>query len=131
MATLAQKLLGPGDYISARALIPMTVTATANTDFLFTPPTNAVNVNYTVFTTTAFTAVTDAQLSIGSTVGGVDYVAAATIKAIGVYAPTRVNAAAATHLNVGGKALNIRIVQSGGSTAVGAATLVITYDLPI
>lgn len=132
MATYAQKLVrGANNYNRVDSKLSLPVTATANTDFTFTPPAGAINVSYTVLTTTAYTASTDAQISIGSTAGGVDYVAATTIKAVGRYSLTPVNAAAATHLNVGGVTLNIRVVQSGTATAVGAATLVIGYSLPV
>lgn len=131
MATVAQKIAKRGgDYIRTETLVSLPVTATANTDFVVAIPANAVAVSYTVYTTTAYTAVTDAQISIGSTAGGVDYVAATTIKAIGVYALTRVAAAAASHLTVP-STLNVRVVQSGTASAVGAATLAISYAVPV
>jgi len=132
MATVAQKLATrPGGYIACRETLTLPVTATANTDFTYTFPARAVDANMTVFTTTAYTAGTDAQLSVGSTAGGVDYVAAFSIKALAVAAVTRVAAAAATWLNPGGLTFNLRVVQSGTATAVGNATVVITYALPV
>jgi hypothetical protein len=132
MASVAQKLMKRGGgYIRCEDTVSLPVTATANTDFTYTFPPGALNASYRTLTTTAYTAVTDAQISIGSTAGGVDYVAAVSIKAIGVVAHTNVNAAAATHLNPGGATINIRVAQSGGSTAVGAATLVIGYAMPV
>jgi hypothetical protein len=131
MATVAQKMArGAGNYTRAELLVPLTVTATANTDFVVPLPAGAVALNYTVFTTTAFGAATDAQISIGSTAGGVDYVAAVTVKALGVYSLTRVAAASATHLNAPAN-VNVRIVQSGTASATGAATLVISYAIPV
>src|ERR1043165_9081387 len=103
MATEAQKIAKrAGDYIRCSTTLSLPVTATANTDFTLSAPAGAINVSYTVLTTPAYGAATDAQISIGSTAGGVDYVAATTIKAIGRYALTPVAAAAATHLNIGG-----------------------------
>lgn len=132
MATEAQKIVKrAGDYLRATTIVPIAVTAIANTDFAFTIPPGAVDVSYTLFTTTAFGAATDAMLQLGSTVGGVDYVAAATVKALGVYAMTRVAAAAAAHLSPGGLTVNGRIVQSGTASAVGAASLVVSYGLPV
>lgn len=132
MATAAQKLVrGAANYNRVTTPISLPVTATANTDFVFTPPAGALDVSYTVLTTTGYGAATDAQVSIGSTAGGVDYVAATSIKAVGRVALTPVNAAAAQHLNVGGVPLNIRVVQSGAASAVGAATLCIGYSLPV
>jgi hypothetical protein len=132
MGTYAQKLVrGAGNYNRVTSTVSLPVTATANTDFQFTPPAGAIDVSYTVLTTTAYGAATDAQISIGSTAGGVDYVAATSIKAVGRYALTPVNAAAATHLNVGGNTLNIRVVQSGTASAIGASTLAIGYSVPV
>lgn len=132
MATLAQKLATrPGAYYAVRETLSLPVTATANTDFTFTFPPKAINGNISVFTTTAYTAGTDAKLSVGSTAGGVDYVAAITIAAIAMQALTRVAAAAVTWLSPGGLTFNLRVVQTGTATAVGAATAVISYELPV
>lgn len=133
MATLGQKLAKQaGTYIRCEQTLSLPVTATANTDFpAVILPAGAINVTYKTFTTTAYTAVTDAQISIGSTAGGVDYVAATTIKAIGVKTHTPVDAAAASHLTAPAAGFFVRVTQSGGSTAVGAATLVFSYSLPV
>lgn len=133
MATLAQKLAKRGgDFIRGTATLSLPVTATANTDYAAVSlPAGATNVTYRTYTTTAYTAVTDAVISIGSTAGGVDYVAATTIKAIGVKSHTPVDAAAAVHLTPGALTFFVRVTQSGGSTAVGAATLCFDYSLPV
>ena len=131
MSTVLQKIIKPANYVSARMLVSLPVTATANTDFIVTLPAAAICVNATVFTTTAYGAATDAQISIGSTPGGVDYVAAVTIKAIGVVPITRVNTAAAVFLAPGALALNVRVVQTGAASATGAATLEITFGMPV
>lgn len=110
--------------------LALPVTAVANTDFTMTIPSGSLIESMTVYTTTAYTAVTDAKLEVGSTVGGVDYVAATTIKAIGVAPMTLVAAAAAAFANFTAGTLFVRVVQSGGSTAVGAATLVVVYSVP-
>ena len=133
MATLAQKLAKrQGDYLRFTTTLSLPVTATANTDYpALTLPTGAFDVTYRTFTTTAYTAGTDAQISIGSTAGGVDYVAATTIKAVGVKSHTPVDAAAAVHLSPGALPFYVRVTQSGTATAVGAATLTIGYSLPV
>jgi hypothetical protein len=133
MATLAQKLAKrAGDYVRVTTTLSLPVTATANTDYAaITLPPGAINLSYRTFTTTAYTAGTDAKISIGSTAGGVDYVAATTIAAIGVKSHTPVDAAAAVHLAPGALTLFVRVTQSGTATAVGAATLCIDYSLPV
>lgn len=133
MATLGQKLSQvPGSFIRASQELSLPVTAVANTDYaqVFLPA-KARNITYRTITTTAYTAVTDAQISIGSTAGGVDYVAATTIKAIGVKSHTPVDAAAAVHLGPGALGFFVRVTQSGTASAVGAATLIIEYSLPV
>jgi hypothetical protein len=132
MATVAQKLnKRAGGYVRYEEVIDLGVTATANTDLTYTFPVGAINASYTELTTTQYGAATDAQISIGSTVGGVDYVAAVSIKSVGRNALTPVNAAAATHLNPGGTTINIRIAQSGAASATGAGKLVIGYGMPV
>lgn len=108
----------------------LTVTATANSDFTMAIPSGALIRSIAVYTTTAFTAGTDAQLSVGSAAGGAQYVALTSIKNIGVVSLTLVAAAAATFLNFTAGTLFIRIVQTGTATAVGAATIVVSYDVP-
>lgn len=131
MATVAQKIAKRGgDYIRASTSVPISVTATANTDFSFDLPLGAYDVSYRVFTTTAFGAATDATLQIGTTSAGVNLSAAATIKAIGVYTPTLVAAGAALHLNPP-TTIYGRVVQTGTASATGAATLVASYLLPV
>jgi len=133
MATLGQKLAKQaGEYIRCMHTLSLPVTATANTDYAaFALPAGAMDLTYRTYTTTAYTAGTDAQISIGSTAGGVDYVAATTIKAVGVKLHTPVDAAAAVHLAPGALNLFVRVTQSGTATAVGAATLTIMYSLPV
>jgi hypothetical protein len=112
--------------------VPIAVTATANTDFPISLPPGASIDSIRAFTTAAFTAGTDAKLSVGSTVGGVDYVAQTTIAAIGVASMALVNAAAASLLSLPPTSPNLylRLTQSGTATAVGAATILINYVLP-
>lgn len=133
MATLAQKFAKQaGSLIRCSQELSLPVTAVANTDYAAVAlPAGARNVTYRTITTTAYTAVTDAQISIGSTAGGVDYVAATTIKAVGVKVHTPVDAAAAVHLGPGALTFFVRVTQSGGNTAVGAATLIFDYSLPV
>jgi hypothetical protein len=132
MATVAQKLAKGGNYIRCSQELSLPVTAVANTDYAAVAlPAGARNVTYRTLTTTAYTAVTDAQISIGSTAGGVDYVAATTIKAIGVKAHTPVDAAAAVHLAPGTLTFFVRVTQSGTASAVGAATLIFDFSMPV
>lgn len=133
MATEAQKIVQQaGGLIRCAVELDLTVTATANTDYaqVFLPKV-ARNITYRTITDTAFTAVTDAKISIGSTAGGVDYVAATTIAAIGVKAHTPVDAAAAVHLAPGALGFFVRVTQSGGSTAVGHARLIFDFSMPV
>lgn len=126
------KLGSQGGKVSASQQIALAVTAVTNTDLTATLPAGATIVSMTVYTTTAFTAVTDAMISIGNVAAGAQYVAAVSIKALGVYDLTLVAAAAAALASFpsGSPNLFIRIAQSGGSTAVGAATLVVNYIVP-
>jgi hypothetical protein len=131
MATLAQKLAErAGDYLRFTAEFSLPVTAVANTDFIFTIPANAQNVTYRTITTTGYGAATDATIAIGSAAGGAQYVAATTIKAVGVKSHTPVDAAAASHLTHPGD-LYVRIAQTGAASATGAATLCVDYSLPV
>lgn len=120
-----------GRVLTAQRLA-LAVTAVANTDFTMSIPPGASIQAFRIYTTTAFTAVTDAQLSVGAAAGGQDYVALTTIKALGVYNPSFVGAGAAALASALAASPNlfIRIVQTGGSTAVGAATLLVNYVLP-
>lgn len=135
-------LLGKGGIVDAASgiagraqsaqRVAIAVTAVANTDIPgVSIPQGATIESIRVFTTTAFTAVTDAQISVGATAGGADYVALTTIKALGIYTLTLVNAGAAALLSMPAPPnLFIRVVQTGGATAVGAATVAINYLLP-
>lgn len=132
MATGLQLKMQPGNYVRASTALALPVTAVANTDYpAVTLPPGAINVTYRTYTTTAYTAVTDAKISIGSSAGDQSYVAQTTIAAIGVKSHTPVDAAAAVHLAPGALTFFVRVTQSGGSTAVGAATLVFDYSLPV
>lgn len=139
MATLAQKLAQRGPYLAAGVAAPLarssmeftlTVTATANTDFVIPIPKGARNLSIRVFTDTAFTAGTDAQLQLGKTVGGAEYVAAVSIKSIGVVQNTLVNSAAADFEGIPQDGINGRLVQSGTATAVGSAKIYVDYSMP-
>lgn len=132
MATVSQSIAGPGNFIRVTQEIPLAVTAVATTDFApIAFPPGATDLTYRTYTTTGFGAATDAQLSLGSTAGGVDYVAATTIKAVGVKSHTPVDAAAAFHLAPGSLLAYPRITQSGTASATGAATLTISYSVPV
>ncbi|WP_269715782.1 hypothetical protein [Caulobacter sp. NIBR2454] len=128
MATVGQKLTKNAANRVSKSF-PIAVTAVTNTDFVFDIPAGAIDVEFTTFTTTAFGAVTDAQITIGNVAGGAQYVAATTIKAVGRKAHALVDAAAAALLSFPGQAF-VRVAQSGGNSATGAATLVVSYSLP-
>ena len=108
----------------------LTVPSQANTDFIVPVPKGARNVNFRVITDTAFGAATDCQISIGKTVGGAEYVAATTVKAVGVYALTNVNAQAADYESLPQDGINVRLVQSGAASATGQAKLYVDYSMP-
>lgn len=120
---------GVSVFPQGTARLAITVPAQATTDFSVTVPAGAILTGAQTFTTTAFGAVTDATIQIGTTVGGAELVAATTVKALGVYNHTLVAGAAATHANLP-TTLRVRITQSGGNSAVGAATLVLTMSVP-
>lgn len=118
--------IGGKPQVIARQVI--TVTATANTDFAVPIPAGASVLSVQTYTDTAFTGTT-VTLQAGSTVGGVDYIAAATIKAAGTVFHTLVAAAQQLGNFPAATNFNIRIVQTG-PTNVGHATVVIEYALP-
>lgn len=133
MATLAQKLArNAAPYALARsaAELTITVTATANTDFIIPVPKGARIFAIHTLTDTAFTASTDMQISVGKTAGGAEYVAATTVKAIGVKKHTLVDAAAADYQALPQDGINVRLVQSGTATAVGSAKVYVEYGMP-
>lgn len=117
---------GQSDFILKIAL---PVTATANTDFTTTLPAGGCLKNATVFTTTAYGAVTDAKISLGVSAGDASYVTATTIKALGVFPLTLLQPAAAGPAIMPATSPNlfIRVAQSGGNSATGAAFLVLSY----
>lgn len=110
-----------GGLLSAKLAIA--VTAVTNTDFtLVLPPCTLLRA--TTRTSTAFGAVTDAQISVGtSAAGSAELVAAVSVKAAGTVAHTVIAAASV----FAGGTVYVRIAQSGGNSATGAATLVLEY----
>lgn len=111
------------------ARLAMPVTAVANTDYpALKIPTGAAIASMIVYTTVAYTG-GSALLTIGSAAGGAQYVASVSIANIGVVNLTLVNAAAAAFLSAPAAGFFVRVNQSSAPTAVGAATLVIDYDL--
>lgn len=114
------------------APLALAVTATANTDFTITGvPLGAIIHSIKVYTTTLFTAGTDAKIQVGITAGGAELVAATSILAVGVVnlAPVASAVAAADWLSAPAT-ITARIVQSGTATAVGAATLLVFFSIP-
>ena len=106
----------------------LTVTAVANTDTTVAIPAGARITGFTVYTTTAFGAVTDATIALGNAAAGAQYVAATSIKAAGVYNLTLAATAIAGLLSFPGT-LYVRIAQTGTASATGAATLVVQYSV--
>jgi len=127
-------------------IVPISVTAALTTDIgPVYIPANSTVIGMTTFTGTAFTGAT-VTISVGSTLGGAEYVAATTIKAAGTFAHTLVAGALGDKATAGSGLMNtasnstisdlagapttpiyIRITQTATTTAVGAATLVIQY----
>lgn len=108
-------------------------------------PANSTVIAMTTFTGTAFTGAT-AAITIGSTVGGAEYVASTTVKAAGTFAHTLVAGALGDKATAGSGLMNtaanstvsglagapttpiyVRITQTATTTAVGTATLVVQY----
>jgi hypothetical protein len=137
MATVAQKLARrSGDLVRLTLALPLSVTATANTDFAFALPGGARDVAFRTKTAVAFGAATDAQLQVGSTVGGAEYVAGVSIKALGQVVHALVGAGVGLLETVAGApgtqtTFTARIVQTGAASATGAATLFVDYALPV
>jgi hypothetical protein len=135
MATYGQMMVGGAGNLSATVTpVALAVTATTNTDIVFTLPAGARNVKFTTKTNTAFTAATDAQISIGNAAGGAQYVALVSIKAVGQVIHSLVGANMADLDTVPGASgantsFFVRIVQTGSTTTVGAATLFVEYAL--
>ena len=117
-------------FIVGEIRVPITVTAATTTDFTVTVPAGAFLQSASTYTTTAFGAVTDATISIGTTVGGAEVVAATTVKAAGLKNHTLLDSAVATLTSLP-TTLRVRITQSGGNSAVGAATLCLRLSMPL
>lgn len=112
--------------------IPIVVTATANMDFTISGiPSGALIRSMWFYTTTAYAAATDNTIQVGSTVGGVDYVAAVTVKAKGNYSLTLVGASADKFANFTAGSMFARMVQTGTASATGAGVLGVSYEVPL
>lgn len=119
--------VGVGDAaatVMATRILPIAVTATANTDLVLTAPRGKVT-TMLVLTGTAFGAATDATIQVGSSVGASDYVAAQTIKAAGKVSLTFAAALLAFPTLTDTQNFFVRIVQTGAASATGAANLVV------
>lgn len=113
-----------------QATLALPVTAAATTDFTMSLPAGATVLAAQVYTTTAYGAVTDAKISIGVSAGDATYVAQTSVKAAAVVALAfAAGATAAANLLALPTAPNlyVRITQTGGNSATGAATMVVTY----
>jgi hypothetical protein len=109
--------------------IALPVTAVANTDFVMSVPVGCILHSMSVYTTVAYTAVTDCKIQVGNAAAGAQYVAAVSVAAIGIVPLTLLAAQTpAFALMPAAPNLFIRLVQSGGSTAVGNGILRVTYS---
>ena len=109
--------------------IALPVTAVANTDFVMSVPAGCILHSMSVYTTVAYTAVTDCKIQVGNVAAGTQYVAAVSVAAIGIVPLTLLAAQTpAFALMPAAPNLFIRLVQSGGSTAVGNGILKVTYS---
>lgn len=134
-----------GSVVLAEALRIQAVAA-LTTDYgpLYIPANSTVT-SITAFTGTAFTGAT-VNLSVGSTLGGAEYVAATDVKAAGTVACAFVAGALGNLATAGSGLMNtaanstvsglagapttpiyVRITQTATTTAVGTATLVVQY----
>lgn len=118
---------GIGGYMGKAGQLVVAVTAGANTDLTLAIPPGATLLRATVYTSVAFGAAADAQLSIGTSPGDQSYVALTSIKAIGIYPLTWVGAAAYDLLSLPASPLCVRIAQTGAPSAVGSALLSVEY----
>jgi hypothetical protein len=109
--------------------LAIAVTATANTDFTMSLPPNATLTGITVYTSTAFLAATDAKIQAGVSAGDATYLALTSIKAAGVVVTALAGAGLRT-MPSGSPNLFLRVVQTGTTSATGAATAVISYVMP-
>jgi predicted RecA/RadA family phage recombinase len=103
--------------------LSLPVTAVANTDFTITLPAGAI---LSIFerTTTAYGAATNANLTIGTTVGGGEIVASVDVRTKANRTLTLVDANSDVITPFAGGTVNVRITQVGAASAVGAARLI-------
>lgn len=114
-----QAALTPGS-VASRA-VPLVPTAAASTDLTVVVPAGHL-LRISERTTVAFTGTT-VTVQVGTTLGGVDIVAATDIKAIASRALTLVDASTPGFTPLPAGTLYVRIAQTG-QTAVGAGVLV-------
>jgi hypothetical protein len=109
--------------------VPLQAANATTTDYgPFSVPLGKTLLRASVYTGTAWAAVTDAKVSIGVSAGDQTYVAQTTIKAIGFFALTLAAAAAAALASLPtAPNLYVRVTQSGGNSATGLSTLVLEY----
>lgn len=120
-STPVVRVAGGGEKGIQSVAFAIAVTAVASTEFTTVLPP-CVIVRAGTMTSTAFTGAT-VTIQHGTTLGGVDIVAATTIKAAGAFAHTVV---AAGSVFAGGTVYT-RVAQTATETAVGAATAFIEF----
>jgi hypothetical protein len=128
------------------ALLVQAVAALTTDYGPFYIPANSTVTGISTYTGTAFTGAT-AAITIGSTLGGAEYVASTTVKAAGTFPHTLVAGALGDIATAGSGLMNtpadatisnlagarttpiyVRITQTATTTAVGTATVVIQYN---
>jgi len=137
--------VGPGPAVVGRMVAAQTLVLTttgASTDFVLNPPVGAILQSMIVINPTAATgAPTNANLSVGKTLGGAEYVAAVDLKAAGktvlTFATTNLadilsapSSGAANSPAGNPSPVNIRIAFVGGTAPAMAPTFILEYTMP-
>lgn len=124
--TTVRVLLDEAQCLTAGAVayraVALTPTASLTTDYTLTLPAGHILAVYER-TTTAYTGNT-VTVSVGTTVGGGEIVAAVDIKAKASRTLTVVDANSDAYTPFAGGTVNIRITQTATATAVGAGQLI-------
>jgi hypothetical protein len=120
------KIKGITDFIIK---VPLIATAAASTDITVSLPVGGCLLNATVYTTVAYAGSSTVTLALGLSAGDASYCTATTIKAIGLFPLTLLQAGAAGPgiMPTGSPNLWCRIAQAGTPSATGTAFLVLNY----
>lgn len=108
--------------------VPLPVTAAANTDLVASVPAGGVLLSATVYTTVAFLGSSTVTIALGTAAADASYVNATTIKAIGIFPLTLLQAGAAgPAIMPAAPNVFIRIAQAGTPSATGTAFMLLNY----